>query len=125
MSSHFPTTVCYKEEQIETPKASVLETKEKSQFSKRLNGFENKMDRLIQSVERVQAGQNHSVEIGIQAFVGVEKDLPIPGNLSDLSSARSFDRATGVAETSQDLSSLKPNPVAKLGIYINRPLFRK
>lgn len=39
------------------------------------------------------------------------------------SGAENFDRAIGL--TNQVMSTLKPKPVVKLGLYCNLPLFRK
>ena len=76
---------------------------------------------LLQAAEDIKQIRQSDpiIEIGLQAFVGVEKDLSPKTN----STANDFDVVTGRIPGQNAFGPVKP--VAQLGVYCNLPLFRK
>ena len=83
--------------------------------------MDHNVNLLLQAAEVLKQSRKSDpiIEIGVQAFVGVEKDLSPKNN----STANDFDVATGQIPGQFGLGPVKP--VAKLGVYCNVPIFRK
>lgn len=117
--------VKYLNAQQNNPVVDVASTVEHEKKDDRLSGIDKKLDYLIRKHVEMSASKGHSIEMGVQAFIGFEKrEL---NNVQSASTAEVFDAATdsGTNSSSNPWIIGKPDPIVKVGVYCNLPLFRK